>query len=59
MKKRRHYIGKNHLIGQGLGYVDVHLLASTLLTGVPLWTLDKKLAQAADKLHMNYVKKRR
>jgi predicted nucleic acid-binding protein len=53
------FIENNHLMGQGLGYVDVHILASTVLTGVPLWTLDKKLVQAADKLHMNYFKKRR
>ena len=31
------------LMGQGIGWIDAHLLASTLITGVPLWTLDKKL----------------
>ena len=38
------------LIGKGLGYIDVHLLASARLTGVPLWTLDGKLGEAASKL---------
>jgi hypothetical protein len=28
------------------------------LTGVPIWTLDKKLAQTADSLHKNYLKNR-
>lgn len=31
------------LMGKGLGYIDVHLLASAILTNVPLWTLDKRL----------------
>jgi len=41
-------------MGKGMGYVDVHLIASAILTGVPIWTLDKKLAQAADGLHIKY-----
>ncbi|MBW1781550.1 MAG: type II toxin-antitoxin system VapC family toxin [Deltaproteobacteria bacterium] len=46
---------ENHrLMGKGLGYVDVHLITSAVLTGVPVWTLDKKLARAADSLHIKY-----
>jgi predicted nucleic acid-binding protein len=41
-----------------MGYVDVHLITSAVLTGVPVWTLDKKLAQAADSLYKNYLKNR-
>ena len=37
-------------MGKGLGWVDVHLLASALLAGVPLWTLDRPLARAAGQL---------
>ena len=48
------FIDHNRLTGKGLGYVDVHLLASAFLTGVPLWTLDKKLQQASAKLRINY-----
>ncbi len=33
----------HHIMGKGLAYIDVHLLASAILTGVPLWTLDKRL----------------
>ena len=48
------FIEHYRLTGKGLGYVDVHLLASAVLTGVPLWTLDKKLQQASAKLRINY-----
>jgi predicted nucleic acid-binding protein len=48
------FIERNRLMGQGLGYVDVHLITSAVLTGVALWTLDKKLAQAANRLHIGY-----
>ncbi len=38
------------LMGTGLGWMDVHLLGSALLAGVPLWTLDQRLADAARRL---------
>ena len=38
------------LMGKGLGYIDTHLLASARLTGVPLWTLDKRLNEMAKQL---------
>jgi predicted nucleic acid-binding protein len=39
------------LAGLGIGYVDVHLLASTLLTpDASLWTYDKRLATVASRL---------
>jgi hypothetical protein len=53
------FIESNRLMGRGLGYVDVHLIASAVLTDVLLWTFDKKLAQAADSLNINYLKKHR
>jgi len=37
------FIEKNRLMGKGLGYIDMHLLASAKLTNVSLWTLDKRL----------------
>ncbi len=48
------FIDKNRLIGKGIGFVDVHLLASAQLTGVPLWTADKKLRFAADQLKIDF-----
>ncbi len=35
------------LNGQGIGWVDVHLLASALVDRAPLWTADSKLQEAA------------
>ena len=52
------FIENNRLMGKGMGYVDVHLITSAVLTGVPVWTLDKKLAQAADSLYIKYLKNR-
>ena len=42
------FIEHRALMGRGIGYVDVHLLASTSLTrGSRLWTHDKRLAHVA------------
>ena len=48
------FIDRNHLMGKGVGFVDVHLLASAQLTGVPLWTTDKRLKSAADQLALTF-----
>jgi predicted nucleic acid-binding protein len=48
------FIEKNLLMGKGMGYIDVHLLTSAVLTGVPIWTLDKRLAQVAETFHIKY-----
>jgi predicted nucleic acid-binding protein len=37
-------------MGKGLGYIDLHLLASARLTGVVLWTFDKRLHEVAIQL---------
>lgn len=45
------FIDDRALFGLGIGYVDVHLLAATQLTpGAKLWTRDKRLLAAADRL---------
>jgi predicted nucleic acid-binding protein len=38
------------LWGRGLGLIDMHLLASALLSHCKLWTLDNRLADAAKEL---------
>ena len=48
------FIENHRLMGKGIGYVDVHLLTSAVLTSMPIWTLDKRLAQTADSLYINY-----
>ena len=44
------FIEARDLMGKGLGYIDVHLLAAALLGGVRLWTLDRRLDWAAAEL---------
>jgi len=40
-------VDRQRLMGTGLGWIDIHLLGSALLAGIPLWTLDRQLAEAA------------
>jgi hypothetical protein len=49
-----HFIESKRLFGTGLGFVDIHLLASALLTKALLWTADKTLQTAAAKLRILY-----
>ncbi len=42
------------LMGKGLGDIDIHLIASALLTKARLWTLDKKLHEVSSKLGVEY-----
>ena len=51
------FVDRNHLMGKGIGFVDVHLLASAQLAGVPLWTGDKKLKSSADQLELTFRKR--
>ena len=44
-------IAKRQLMGAGIGYVDVHLLAASLLTEpARLWTYDRKLHALAERM---------
>ena len=52
------YIERRALMGRGIGYVDVHLLASVALAGAAhLWTRDKRLAAVAADLKLAYAEK--
>ena len=44
------FIDQHELMGRGIGYVDVHLLASARLGGAQLWTRDKRLHTVAAEL---------
>ncbi|MCU0578770.1 MAG: type II toxin-antitoxin system VapC family toxin [Desulfobacterota bacterium] len=48
------FIEQHRLLGKGLGYIDIHLSASAVLTGVLLWTLDKRLNEANEGLGIGY-----
>jgi hypothetical protein len=45
------FVESHRLMGRGLGWIDIHLLAAALIAGVPLWTVDRKLREAARRLH--------
>jgi predicted nucleic acid-binding protein len=49
-----HFIERNGLMGKGLGWVDVHLLASALLVEARLWTLDKALQKASQEMKISF-----
>lgn len=49
------FIEKEALYGKGVGYVDIALLTSTILSKeTKLWTLDKHLSKLAEKFQTNY-----
>ena len=51
-------IEQKSLMGRGIGYVDVHLLASVMLTtDTFLWTSDKHLEPVARSLGLTYEKR--
>ena len=47
------FIERRALMGRGLGYIDVHLLASTALAAAArMWTRDRRLAAVAAELEL-------
>jgi hypothetical protein len=50
------FIEYHRLMGKGLGYIDVHLLASALLTEVQIWTFDKILHKVSIELGIGFKK---
>jgi predicted nucleic acid-binding protein len=54
------FIEYRKIMNKGIGYVDVHLLASALVSETPLWTFDKALKKVANQLSIEYdIKLRR
>jgi predicted nucleic acid-binding protein len=47
------FVEKQRLWGKGLGFVDVHLLASARVDGIQLWTTDGYLRKVAVKFGVN------
>ncbi|HOT47112.1 MAG TPA: PIN domain-containing protein [Spirochaetota bacterium] len=48
------FIEMNKLQGKGIGFIDINLLASSLLSDCKLWTKDKKLHDVAQKMGIAY-----
>lgn len=50
------FIEREALYGMGCGLIDLILLASTLMTpGAKLWSLDKRLAELAQRFNVAYA----
>jgi len=47
-----YFIEKQQLMGRGIGYIDVHLLAACALHSTRLWTRDRRLALVARELRL-------
>jgi len=54
LEETLYFIEENKLMGKGLGWADVNLLASSILNNFVLWTMDRRLSSAADKLKVSY-----
>jgi len=49
------FIENKMLMGRGLGYVDIQILPSAIIGNVVLWTLDRRLNEAATELGVSYL----
>lgn len=50
------FIERHELFGLGIGYVDAQLLAATMLTDdAQLWTSDRRLSKAAERVGAAYT----
>jgi predicted nucleic acid-binding protein len=48
------FIENRKIMNKGIGYIDVHLLGSALVSETPLWTFDKALRKIAIQLSIEY-----
>ncbi len=48
------FIARHKLMGQGMGLIDIHLLASCCLASCKLWTRDKRLLVAAQAMKVDW-----
>jgi hypothetical protein len=48
-----HFVDERPLYGRGIGWIDVHLLASASLSKTRLWTTDRSLKRAAEQLGLS------
>ena len=44
------FLNQRRLFGKGIGWIDLHLLASAQLSNVSLWTSDSRLGRVAAEL---------
>ena len=50
------FLSRHRLAGRGIGYIDLHLLASAKLqSGTRIWTGDRRLAEIAETLKLTFA----
>ena len=50
------FIESRQIMGRGVGWIDVHLLASAILAdSARLWTRDRRLAEVAGELRLEFA----
>lgn len=49
------FVRHHRLFGRGVGWVDMHLLASARVGGFDLWTADPRFAAVARELRVEYT----
>ena len=47
------FLERHALHGRGVGWIDLHLLASTMLARTTLWTRDRHMGAVAQALHID------
>lgn len=50
-----HFIETHRLYGMSVGWNDIQLLVSARLSSVPLWSTDRRLADAAKHLRLDFT----
>jgi predicted nucleic acid-binding protein len=48
------FLERAKLQGKGIGWIDIHLLASARIANAHLWTLDRRLARAAESISIGF-----
>lgn len=48
------FVNHRRLFGRGVGWVDMHLLASAIVGGMSLWTADPRFAEVAREAGVAY-----
>ena len=51
------FVRQRRLFGRGMGWIDVHLLASAIVGRLQLWTVDQEFAAVAAELRIAFKEK--
>ncbi len=49
-----YFVERRSLNGRGVGWIDIHLLASAIVDGLSLWTADPRLSAVADEFGVGH-----